>query len=80
MKDIKFVFNEPIPEEIENKSLEEVFKIVIEKCKKIREKIGTNYSREIEKTLSKDEIMYLRINKMFAELIKGNQVISGIGY
>lgn len=74
MKNIKINFSEPIPKELEGKTLEEVFYAVKEKNHEIIEKIkkltgGTIYTPEVEKQLTDDEIVYLKLAKMFSELL-----------
>ncbi|MFA5773019.1 MAG: hypothetical protein WC974_09840 [Thermoplasmata archaeon] len=70
-QDIKITFKEEIPKELEGKTLKEMFYICCEKNREIAKKISNIKSHEdIEKVLNKDEIMYLRIIQMFAEIIR----------
>lgn len=70
---IEFNFDEPIPKELEGKTLEQMFNIVKEKNHLVIEKMkaltgNTIYTEEVEKQLTPDEIMYLRLAKMFKHL------------
>ena len=72
--------NESLPAEVMGKTLEEVFLVVKEKNHQIIEKIkmltGGSipvWTPEVEKVLTKDEIMYLRLAKMFRELGQGKE-------
>lgn len=72
-KEITFTFDEPIPEELVGKTFEEFFKIVKEKNHDVIEKMkllsgDTIYTPEIEKQLTEDERMYLRLAQWLKEM------------
>jgi len=69
----EITFNEEIPSELEGKTLKEVFDIVKERnheiIEKIKERTGdTIYTPEVEKLLTQDENMYLRLADTFKRM------------
>lgn len=77
-------FSEPVPKELQGKTLQECFDITRVKSKqiiqKIKEKFGNaEFTPEVEEFLSYDENMYLRLNKMFQDLSRGDtKLLTGI--
>jgi len=79
MNKLSITFDEPVPQELDGKTFEEVFHIVrirnheiIEKIKKLTGNpesiVSVVYTPEVEKELTQDEIMYLRLAKMFHQM------------
>ena len=74
---IELSFDENVPEELEGKTFTQLFDIVEKRnheiIKKIKEKTGKSvYTKEVEKFLSADEIIYLRIAQEFYNWSHGN--------
>lgn len=74
---ITFTFKEPVPKELEGKTLKEVMEIVNRRTNEIVKKIkkiygSSKYTKEVEEGLTKDEVMYLKICQMFKEIAKGD--------
>lgn len=79
---LQFNISEPLPKELEGKTLAEVFAMARVKTTEINAKIkkrtgNTIYTPEVEKMLTEDEKIYLRLDLMFKNIADGD--LSSIG-